>query len=101
MTAWPIINMTSSLIVAAIVAYKLGWKPDRFSFMERGGMSLVGAGCILTIGPILYVEPTPYEDWSGTLLRIGCAVYFLGRLLKHRHANAAAIRQARAHLRDR
>ena len=96
---WPILNMISGLIVAAIVAYKLAFKGASFTLTERLGMGLAGAGCILTIGPIMYVEPTPYEDWGGTLLRVGCAIYFVGRMLKHYHNNQAAIRQARRHLR--
>ncbi|HVQ09516.1 MAG TPA: hypothetical protein VMS43_13880 [Allosphingosinicella sp.] len=98
MMFWPVINMIASMIVAGIVTYKLGWRATGFTCMERIGMALTGAGCILSIGPIMWSAQTPFEDWSGTLLRLGCAVYFIGRLLKHRHNNQAAIRQARLHL---
>lgn len=95
---WPILNMTASLIVAAIVGYKLLRRPHAFTTMERVGMGLLGAGSILTIGPIMWTTPTPFEDWSATLLRFGCAIYFVGRMLKHHHNNQAAVRQARRHL---
>lgn len=98
MMFWPVLNMVASLIVAGIVAFKLARKPGNFTPMERFGMAMVGAGSLLTIGPIMSAAPTPFEDWSGTLLRLGCAVYFVGRLLRHRHNNAAAVRQARHHL---
>jgi len=95
---WPILNMLCSLTVAVIIGYKLFCRPQAFTLMERIGMGVLGAGMILTVGPIMSTTPTPFEDWSGTLLRLGCAVYFLGRLMKHRHNNAAAVRQARRHL---
>ncbi|MEA3044583.1 MAG: hypothetical protein QOH47_2421 [Sphingomonadales bacterium] len=98
MTAWPIINMASGLLAATILAYMLARKPERFTVVERVGMGAVGAGCILTIGPIMSVAPTPFEDWSGTLLRLGCAVYFVGRMSRHRFNNWLAVRQARRHL---
>jgi len=96
---WPILNVACGSIVAAILTYRLAIEPHTLTLMERVGMGMVGAGCILTIGPIMSVAPTPYEDWSGTLLRIGCAIFFVGQLLRHRHLNAAAKRQARRHLR--
>lgn len=96
---WPVINVICGLIVAAILTYKLTALVDRFTATDRAGMALIGAGMILTIGPILSSAPTPYEDWSGTLIRVGCVVYFGGRMLRHRLANIAAVRAARRHLR--
>lgn len=95
---WPILNVACGAIVAVILAYRLAIEPHTLTTMERVGMGLFGAGCILTIGPIISVAPTPYEDWSATLLRIGGAVFFIGQLLRHRHLNAAARRHARRHL---
>jgi hypothetical protein len=99
MTIWAVLNVVASLIVAVIVAFKLCRWPDKFTPMERVGMALVGAGSLMTVGPIISFAPTPFEDWSATLLRGGCAIYFIGRMLRHRHLNAAAVRQARSHLR--
>lgn len=97
MIVWPLINVIAGLSVAVILAYRLAREPQLLTVMERIGMGLVGAGCVLTIGPLLSVAPTPYEDWSGTLLRVGCAVFFVGQLLRHRHNNDAMIRAARRH----
>jgi hypothetical protein len=99
MMFWPVLNMICGLIVAAILAYKLALRPASFTLMERAGMGLLGGGMVLTIGPIMAPSPTPFEDWSATLVRLGCVVYFTGRMLKHRHANRAAVRQAHRHLR--
>lgn len=101
MMVWPLINVAAGLIVAAVLAYRLLCDPDTLTSWERYGAGLTGAGMILTIGPILFIEPTPFEDWGGTLIRIGNAVFFLGQLLRHRHNNAAAKRQARRHLEGR
>lgn len=97
MSAWAIINATSGLLAAMIVAYEMAWLPDKFTPAERGGMGLIGAGMILTIAPILSEAPTPYEDWSGTLIRVGFAVYSIGRMTRHRYNNWLAKRQARRH----
>ena len=63
--------------------------------MERIGMGLLGTGALLTIGPILWPEASPFEDWSVALFRLGCVIYLFGRLLKHKHANDEMVRQAR------
>jgi hypothetical protein len=97
LTLWPVVNVIASFIVALIIAYKLVCLHDRFTHMERAGMGLIGAGALLTIGPLTSTYPTPYEDWSATLLRVGCMIYFIGRILRHKHNNAAAVRQARRH----
>jgi hypothetical protein len=101
MMFWPVTNMVASLIVAAILVYKLGWKACSFTPIERFGMAAIGAGCIMTIGPLMSVHPTPFEDWAATLLRIGCAVYFVGRLTRHRYNNWSARRRARLHFEHR
>lgn len=101
MTIYPLLNIIASLIVAGIIAYKLTARVDKFTVVERLGMGMIGAGSILTIGPLMSVEPTPFEDWSATLLRIGCAVYFYGRMTRHHYNNAAARRQARTYLNHR
>lgn len=81
---WPILNTLASVVAAAIITYKLACLHDHFSRVELAGLSLIGAGLILTIGPILSTAPTPFEDWSGTMIRVGLSVYFVGRMLTHR-----------------
>ncbi len=88
MSAWAIVNAVLSSVVFGIVAFKLAVWHDRFNAMERFGMGLLGAGCLLTLGPILSDGPTPFEDWSGSLLRVGCTLYFIGRILRHRYPAA-------------
>lgn len=93
---YPFLNIIASLIVAGILTYKLTVRVHKFTCMERLGMGLIGAGSLMTIGPML-AEGTPFDDWTATLLRFGCAIYFIGRLLRHRHNNAAMVKQARLH----
>lgn len=81
---WTIVNVALSLIVGGIVALKLGLWHWRFNLCERIGMGLLGAGCVLTIGPILLQHGSPYENWSVSLMRFGMAVYFCGRMARHR-----------------
>lgn len=77
------INFSLSLVIGGILAYKLGWLSQRFSGPEMVGMGFIGAGAILTIGPLLWPGQSPYENWSGTLLRIGLCTYFVGRLIRY------------------
>lgn len=101
MMVWPILNMTFGLIAAGIIAYRLAGDGEPLTFMERVGFGFVGAGMILTIGPVMFDSPTPFEDWSAALLRFGFVIFLIGQLLRHRHINAAMVRQARRHLKGK
>lgn len=98
---WPIVNSVCGLIAAATIGYLLAFPPVSFTLWERIGLGLAGAAMILTVGPILSPAPTPYEDWSTAMLRIGIEIFLVFNLLRHRLANAAARRQARRHLRSK
>ena len=100
MMFWPILNALAGAVAASILAYKLSCLADKFTPLERVGMGLWGGGMILTIGPILSDTPTPFEDWSGFLIRVGSCLYLIGRLTRHRFNNWRAVRQARRHLRS-
>lgn len=97
MSAWAILNTLFGAVAAAIAAYEMAWLADKFTPAERYGMGLIGAGMILTIAPILWDTPTPFEDWSGALIRVGFAVYSIGRITRHRYSNWAQKRAARRH----
>jgi hypothetical protein len=101
MTFWPIFNAAWSVLGALALAVLLIRKPFHFTPPERAGLSLLAAGMILTIGPILSTAPTPFEDWAASLLRVGGAVFAVGHLARHWLNNRAAVRQARAHLERR
>lgn len=94
---WAILNGIFGLSAAGIVTYKLVVIPYKFNRLELLGMGLIGSGMVLTIA-LLLERDTPFDDWSTALLRAGCCVYFVGRLLRHRLANWTMKRQARAHL---
>lgn len=86
MMAWGLINIATSLFVVLVVVYKLAAYPDRYNPVEKVGMGVIGSSMLMLIGPILAKYQlvadvhTPFDDWAGVLLRMGCAVYFLGRL---------------------
>jgi len=84
--AFDVLNVVASFTVFCIVSFKLVWKPKAFTWVESLGMGLLAAGCVMTIGPITF-KPSPFDDWSIALFRIGCAVYFVGRLTRHKLNN--------------
>jgi hypothetical protein len=101
---WVAVNVFSAAIVALIVLYKLGGYSDMFTLGERIGMGTIMAACVMRIGPIigknLLNDPSPFDDWSTTLLHFGLAIYFGARWWRvHRHwsRNEASKEQARRH----
>jgi hypothetical protein len=107
MTPWIIINAVASVIVTAIVVYKMAWLHSKFNTTEMLGMGLLGAAVVLNIGPILArgfafgaTLDTPFDDWASTMLRVGLAFYFLGRISrvwKHDARNERMVKAGRAH----
>jgi hypothetical protein len=101
---WPILNSLAGLIVAIIIAIKLASWPANFNAAERYGMGMIGGGSLLSIPPMIafsnpeWFGATPFDDWSSALLRIGCCIYFIGRMMRHRISNWSARRIARKHL---
>lgn len=87
MNPFIVINSACSIIVAAIVTYKLATMSERLTLAERIGLGLMGAGMILNIAPIMrdgtpfsYLGDTPFDDWGSTILRIGIMSYLFGRI---------------------
>lgn len=99
MTGWIIFNVALSITVFGLLAYELLVMPERLPIWERVGVGILGAGCLLTVAPILFHEPTPFEDWAASLLRVGVAIFFFARMTKHAAANRAMVRAARRHKR--
>lgn len=90
MIGWTILNVLSAIVVASIVAFKLGAYPEYFTLGERLGMGAIAAGMLMRIAPIvgknLLGTASPFDDWSVLLLHTGLATYFIARLLRvHRH----------------
>lgn len=79
---WAIINALSGTIATSLIAYLLGAYGHRFNALERVGFGITGAGMILTVGPILsrhiVPDPSPFDDWSATLLRVGVSISLCG-----------------------
>lgn len=86
MIGWIIINVVTSVLVAMIVVFKITAFHDHFTLAERVGMGMIGAAVLMRCGPIiatkLLASPSPFDDWSTTLLNVGLAVYFIARLLR-------------------
>lgn len=89
-----VLNVLASLIVFGIISYKLIAFPGKFTWVERVGMGLLAAGCMMTIGPITS-RPSPFDDWSAVLLRFGAAIYFVGRMTRHWMNNRSMERMVR------
>ena len=97
---WIIVNAILSIGLATLVSYELVSWGSSYNYPERVGMGLIGGSVILTIGPLLTSEPTPFDGWATALLRVGAILYFsarLSRFIKHRHANTKAKRDAVAY----
>lgn len=94
------INVIAAVIVFCILVYKLTALADKFTPLEMAGMGLIGAGGMMVIGPVTY-KPSPYDDWAFTLMLIGQALYFVGRMTRHRYNNWKAGRDAERRLRER
>lgn len=107
MMFWTISSAIAGIVAAGIISFKLIVWPDKFNWLERFGMGMIGAGMVLTIAPLFaYAQghgavATPFDDWGSAWLRIGCCLYFVGRMMRHRMANWAQRRMARRELRDR
>lgn len=87
------INVLASMIVFGIISYKLLTRIDCFTCIERIGMGLTAAGGLMTIGTMTY-NGSPFDDWASILMRVGMAVYFIGRMTRHRFNNFLARREA-------
>lgn len=94
------LNVLASTVIAGIVIFKLTVRVERFTCVERIGMGLAAAGALLTIGPVVH-DPSPFDDWSGVLMRVGMATYFIGRITRHRVNNWSTRRDAERHLSGR
>ncbi|MET3710426.1 hypothetical protein ABIC65_001106 [Sphingomonas trueperi] len=108
MIAWALINVTTALLVAAILVFKLAAYYDTFNWGERIGMTGMAAMCVLRVGPILGREalpgPTPFDDWSVAALHISMLIFFssrLYRIVRHWRRNDQAKREATAYLASR
>lgn len=97
---WASFNAFCSIIVAIILTFDLGYMHEKFTPIERVGMGILGGSMVLSIGP-LWVSNSPFEDWSSGLLRLGCAIYFVGRMTRHKYNNWAQIRSMRKELAER
>lgn len=95
------LNVLACIIIFVIVSWKLVFKGDHFTPFENVGMGLTAAGAIMTIGPITYEHGTPFDMWAGVLMRIGVALYFVGRMTRHAYNNWRARRDAERHIRRR
>ncbi len=75
---WSCLNVMLSSVVGAVVAVSLFRWPEAFNCPQRVGLGLLGAGCVMTIGPIMIPQGSPFESWSASLFRLGCAIFFIG-----------------------
>ncbi len=82
MTVWNLLNAFLSVGIFGIIAYKLLVRRRNFNAYECLGMGLTAAGCIMTVGPILWRDESPFENWAATLMRFGLMVYFIGRMMR-------------------
>lgn len=83
---WTIVNIVMGLISSAGIVYMLHAYDERFGWIERFTMTLIAAGMVLRIAPILgrnvFETDTPFDVWSTSLLHIGVAGYVAVKIYK-------------------
>ena len=85
-----ILNVVFALGVTACATYKLIVHFDMLKAVERIGLGLMAGSVLMTIPPLITEAPTPFDDWSPAILRLGAFLYLFGRaerLWRHRRAN--------------
>lgn len=87
------LQVIACLIVFGIIVYKLTALVEKFTWVERIGMAGIAAGAMMVIAPVTF-KPSPYDDWAFTMMLVSQAVYFIGRMTRHRLNNHVARRQA-------
>lgn len=85
---WQICLVGLSLAVALLTALKLSLWHARFNAVERYGLGILGAGCLLTLGPILS-SGSPFDQWAPLMFRIGVLVLMIGHIIRYRKAGVA------------
>lgn len=80
---WTVLNVAVSVVVGALVAATLIVWHRMSNGTERVGLGLLGAGCIMTIGPILMQHGSPFENWSPLLFRVGIAILMIGHMRRY------------------
>lgn len=80
---WDICLVGTSLTVALLATMKLALWHRQFTAVERYGLGMLGAGCLMTLGPIL-MTGSPFDQWAPFLFRIGVLLLMIGHILRYR-----------------
>lgn len=79
---WTVANVIVSVAIGLIVGVKLAVWHRMFNATERFGLGLLGAGCVMTIGPIV-ASGGPFENWAPILFRVGVAILMIGHMKRY------------------
>lgn len=80
---WHIVLVSANLAVALLATLKLALWHAKLNTLERYGLGLLGAGVVMTTGPVLILEG-PFDQWAPLLFRIGVLVLMTGHVLRYR-----------------
>jgi hypothetical protein len=84
-----IANTIARLFLTAFITVVINVYADDLSKTERMGLALLGGSSFMTIGPVwgsYQRVQTPYDQWSGFFMTVGCLVFAGGRMWRlHRH----------------
>lgn len=99
------VNCSLAGMISLLVASLLYFFYEHLKFLQRIGLSLISAGCIMWI-PIFFMWPaiTPFNGWATTLLMLGMAFYVsetLHRFFKHKWPNMQQVRYMKRDLAQR
>lgn len=77
-----LLSALASAGIAATIAWYVAVYYDEISKGERWSLGFVAGGAIMTVGPILIRDGTPYDIWAGLLLRIGLFGFLTARFFR-------------------
>lgn len=83
MSTWTIALLATFVLIGLLVGIKLAIWHSRFSWMERFGLALIGAGSVMTIGPVLTPGGSPFLDWAPLLRNVGLIFLFIGHIIHY------------------
>lgn len=83
MNAWEIAIVSVSAIIGGMVGVKLIVWHAHFTALERFGLAMIGAGSIMTIGPVITSGGSPFANWAPLLLRLGVVILFTGHIIRY------------------
>lgn len=80
---WQTALVVINVAIGSLAAFKLAVWHTWFNAVERYALGLLGAGSVMTIGPIL-ISNGPFDQWAPLLRAAGVLLLMVGHILRYR-----------------